>query len=452
MTLAAVPPISPRFDWSPQPRTALWLNDKLQAAVKASDRLGRFAARLAEGTGTRISDWLDQLTLPVQSRTRAELIGNGFLEVVARSGRPYWQHPGGLFPLVELTAEQSATRLVLKVDSVADFLVANGIDSAISGEPGAMIREAMAFKDGEIELWVRERHGSLLEAHRVVSLEALARHREAFWLRSRHADPPLDFAQARKLIQAGQAELGPSYACDLFFAEERRFWQLRNRAGQVQFSRQQALGLGWGNHDHHTYRSSREHFAELIAIFELLGFHCRERFHPGKGAGWGAQVLEHAALGIAIFADVDLSPEELAGDFAHMGLSAQVQLGTIGLWCKLHGEAFLAGGMHHLECQFDFDAVTAQLAERGIGHMPPFTDLGYLKQAFTTGEQWLVDPARIDLLEQTGSLTRDQADTIRRQGAIGSHMEILERNQGYKGFNQTGIDEIIAQTDPRRAR
>jgi hypothetical protein len=29
-------------------------------------------------------------------------------------------------------------------------------------------------------------------------------------------------------------------------------------------------------------------------------------------------------------------------------------------------------------------------------------------------------------------------------------LEILERNDGYKGFNQTGINEIILETDPRR--
>ena len=36
------------------------------------------------------------------------------------------------------------------------------------------------------------------------------------------------------------------------------------------------------------------------------------------------------------------------------------------------------------------------------------------------------------------------------QGAIGSHLENLERNEGFKGFNQTGVSEIIAATDPRK--
>jgi hypothetical protein len=211
------------------------------------------------------------------------------------------------------------------------------------------------------------------------------------------------------------------------------------------------LGLGWGNHDHHTYRSSREHFKELIATLELLGLHCRERFYAGRDAGWGAQVMEHTALGIAVFADVDLSPDEISEDFAHAGLKPQERLGTIGLWCRLHGEAFLAAGMHHLEAQFDFDAVSQQLAELGVQRMAPFTDFPHLKQAFTVGDKWPVRPERIAALESSGALTREQAQAIADHGALGSHMEILERNDGYKGFNQTGISEIILQTDPRRA-
>ena len=47
-------------------------------------------------------------------------------------------------------------------------------------------------------------------------------------------------------------------------------------------------------------------------------------------------------------------------------------------------------------------------------------------------------------------ITADQADDFRKKGAVGSHLEILERNEGYKGFNQTGVSKIIAKTDPRK--
>ena len=48
-------------------------------------------------------------------------------------------------------------------------------------------------------------------------------------------------------------------------------------------------------------------------------------------------------------------------------------------------------------------------------------------------------------------ISPEQAERFRHEGALGSHLEILERNDGYKGFNQTGISEIIRDTDPRRA-
>ena len=37
-------------------------------------------------------------------------------------------------------------------------------------------------------------------------------------------------------------------------------------------------------------------------------------------------------------------------------------------------------------------------------------------------------------------------------GAIGSHLENLERRNGYKGFNQKGVSDIIERTDPRKAK
>ena len=102
--------------------------------------------------------------------------------------------------------------------------------------------------------------------------------------------------------------------------------------GAGQKSRQDKLGLGWGNHDHHTYRCSRESFRALVAVFEMLGFKCRERFYAGREAGWGAQIMEQSIAGIITFNDVDLTPDELTQDFAHYPLAVQPKLGTVGLW------------------------------------------------------------------------------------------------------------------------
>ena len=317
-----------------------------------------------------------------------------------------------------------------------------------------MFRKAMTLTSGllnamDASTLRRRRQKQPLPVHRA---GAVARHTEALLLRRRVFEKDTDgFAEANRLIDAAIADLGRDRACDLFFTSERDYWQRRNRAGQIQFARQQALGLGWANHDHHTYRSSRESFVPLIAFLEKLGFECRERFYAGREAGWGAQVIEHAVTGVTIFADVDMSPEELAQDFSHEPLPPRNELGTVGLWCALHGEAFLQAGLHHLECQFDFAATRDQLKQSGIDSMPPFTDFPYLRQAFTKGEQWPVNPARVERLRAAKRITDQQAQQFLADGAIGSHLEILQRDDGYKGFNQRGINEIIAATDPRRA-
>lgn len=300
-----------------------------------------------------------------------------------------------------------------------------------------------------------ERHGSLAfepDLNRAVPLAAIAKHSAAFQQRRREFDDDADgFAQASQLADAAIVDLGRDRTCELFFAAERDYWQRRNSAGRAQRVRQEALGLGWANHDHHTYRSSRAQFTRLIAFLEKLGFQLRERFYAGREAGWGAQVIEHPVTGVTIFADVDLSPEEVSQDFSHEPLPSRDELGTVGLWCELHGEAFLQAGLHHLECQFDFAATRDQLAAAGIETMLPFTDLPYLRQAFTRGEFWPVNPQRVERLLVSKQITSEQAQQFLSNGAIGSHLEILQRDDGYKGFNQHGISEIISATDPRRA-
>jgi hypothetical protein len=82
--------------------------------------------------------------------------------------------------------------------------------------------------------------------------------------------------------------------------------------------------------------------------------------------------------------------------------------------------------------------------------MKPFTDFPHLRQAFTQGERWPVREERIARLLADGRITPEQAATFRADGAIGSHLENLERNEGFKGFNQTGVTEIIHATDPRK--
>ncbi len=105
--------------------------------------------------------------------------------------------------------------------------------------------------------------------------------------------------------------------------------------------------------------------------------------------------------------------------------------------------------MHHLECRFDYQLLRDQLAGLNVATMKPFSDLPFLKQAFTEGERWPVKPERAERLLRNGLLTFQQFDEFISAGAIGSHLENLQRKGGFKGFNQKSVSAIIGATDPR---
>lgn len=449
----------PSFQWEPQAAAQMLVRRLTERFLAACPDANQLARRMYEHSGTRFIDWLDFIELPTDATLRQEVVTTGYRKVNEFGRTEVYRHDGGIFPALLLT-EDAVRRFGIKVESVADFTATWQVTNAnrIEGEPYAPLRWVKCFEGDDAssaaELWAVERHGFngfIIEPFDATETTKSMRIYETFRRRQRDFDDNIEgFALTQRLVDAAIREIGVDRTCDLFFAAERDYWMRRNRAAQVQYRRQSSLGLGWGNHDHHTYRSSRHCYVQLIALFESLGFHCRERFYAGKEAGWGAQVLEQPRTNIVIFADVDLSPEEITGDFGHAPLKDRDELGTVGLWCALHGEAALQAGMHHLECMFDHDALREQLQQEGIGTMAPFTNFPFLRQAFTEGERWTIAEKRIQRLLDANLITAEQAETFRKKGAIGSHLENLERNDGYKGFNQAGVSDIIARTDTRR--
>ena len=442
--------------WSPQPEPAAVIARLIQLALETCDYLHDLSDRLYKETGTRLTDWIDHLGFPPETRVGNETLGDALartgFKTTDQDGWRIERNPQGMFPPIELTAR--LCRVVLKVESVSDFLLAQQIRSTIVGEPGAPFRAARVHRGENLEVWVCERWGSTSWVQEIEVKRSSAGERD-HWIeralnRKRDFHERAEgFVHAQEVIREGVQLLGQDEACARFFHAERRYWQSRNYAARVQKQRQDALGLGWANHDHHTYRSSRESFQPLVDSLLLMGFTFRERFYAGKEAGWGAQVMEQPQARITVFADVDLDAEELRIDFPRLGLNARRELGTVGLWCALHGEAFLQAGMHHLEGQFSFDTAREQLTACGIECMAAFTDFSYLKQCFTTGEIWSVESSRLKRLQERGQITREQVQKFAADGAVGSHLEILQRDQGFNGFNQTGISEIIRKTDPR---
>jgi hypothetical protein len=441
------------FRWSPQPEAFHFIKQLTDALLKACPEGAALAERMRTQSGTRFIDWIDRICLNRHDPRSSQLNRVGYYKSIVRPTYTVFLNDRGVFPPILLW--DGVMEIGIKVESVVDFLAANQLQRDVHGKPLSMLRTCRIFSGQDCAMTIVERHGTRgFEALESEPESAILRliHLEKFRTRPRRFENDEEgFEAANRFIDGAIRDLGQDLTCDLWFAAEREFWMRRNRAAQVQKARQDGLGLGWANHDHHTYRSSRKNFKLLIETWEKLGMYCRERFYAGREAGWGAQVMEQPVAGIITFNDVDLTPEELMGDFSHEGLEEKSSLGTVGLWCGLHGDSFLQSGMHHLEAMFDFDSLAKQLAENAhIKMMKPFSDFSYLRQAFTEGERWPVDRKRIDRLLKAGLISSDQAEQFRAKGAIGSHLENLERNDGFKGFNQAGVNEIILATDPRK--
>jgi len=455
MTQLATLPVAreQRFDWP--------LCDKAEGLVLAQlDKFlgqNRFARRLGERmrdeTGTLLLDWIDYIVVsPVQEK---EFRAAGFAEDPLGDGplAVLW-HPEAMLPRVLVNRESPRdfpSEVALRVESLSDFLVAHGISTEPEGNVLSRFRRAQIAVENGAALTAIERRGYRGYLASETPVQSLLRAHELWKIRRRSfPDDASGFASTLGLLQSLVDLVGRDLACHVVFAEERNYWQRRNRAGQVQKARQDKLGLGWANHDHHTFRSSRRHFVDLMRALEILGFERRERYYAGAQAGWGAQILEQPVEGIVAFCDVDLGAEETAVDFSRQPLPESDKLGTIGLWVGLHGESFLDAGMHHLECRFDYALLREQLAALKVSTMNPFSDVPFLKQAFTEGERWPVRRERAQRLLDRGLITQSQFDKFLAEGAIGSHLENLQRKGGFKGFNQKSVSVVIAATDPRK--
>jgi len=435
--------------WTTQPIAAALTAQVLHDALERNPAATALAARLRQDIGVRLIDILDYVWMPAGTDVSAFRAAGWEPDSTEPA---VLRNPTGLFPA--LLTGGSGTRIGFKVEYVHEFVAAQGLDAPIEGAMHAPFRRVrFAESDGVVFEAVERRGSTGFEADDPSSrlLRAAQLHLQYFRSRRRAFDDiGAGYDHTDALVAQAVGELGPNWTCWLWLRAEREYWEARNRAGRIQKARQDAHGIGWANQDHHTYDSSREWFHRCVGVLEAMGFECRELFYAGDAAGWGSQILEQSAIGSVIFADIDLAPDELDIDFAHMHLHPLPFLRRAGLWCSLHGESMLESGINHLECMYDHTQLARQLGQQGVRFMQPFSDFPHLYQALTEGEWWPVDPARVDRLEDAGYISAEQAEDFRLHGAIGSHLENLERNDGFKGFNQPGIDGVLRILDPRK--
>lgn len=442
------------FQWTCHPKAEALVMGILDEASRENTFIAALSESLHKHTSTRLFDWLDHVIAPHSPALEKDLENFGFVsETVAATYRVY-HHPGAQLPRVVVhDHSQSINGIAVSVESIPDFLMVRGLSGLIEGSPCSGYRRCCVSTDNQVSCWVVERRGHIGYEPTYNDENYLSKYIAA---KERWKTRPRDLADSKEAIsraiviaQELVSQLGEETAAWIVLECEREYWQSRNTAGQTQKNRQDRLGMGWANHDHHTFRSSRKYFTQLVRLFEILGFQCRERYYAGKEAGWGAQIMENPKCRLVLFLDVDLAADELEIDFAHHPMPELDHLGTIGLWCALHGDSILKAGMHHLEAQFMFDDLAHDLKGHGVSMMDPFSFFPYLKQAFTHGEIWSVDHSKVQSLLSEGKITSAQAEKFLSYGAIGSHLENLQRREGYKGFNQKNVSVIIKKTDPR---
>lgn len=456
------------FNWTLYPEAERFLTTEVESFLKKNTFSNNLREKMFREASIHFFDWLDHVVMPYSSSLKEKLLAFGFT-LIKKTEAPaqhlVFRHERAIFPQVLLctkTRSKNGTKRIsegiyeaaLKVECITDILSVLDIASEIEGAPLTQFRSAFLNQHRGTSLKAVERKGYIDFRPQkcpadFVSKVILAS--ELWRTRPRGRCPEKEaYRELNKIADKVIKLVGRDMAAHLFFEEERHYYYRRNRASRYQRMRQNKFGLGFAVSDHHTYRSSREYFTSLIKFMLKLGFNLRERYHAGAEAGWGAQIIEHPSIGISCFCDVDLAPEETNFDFTHKALPERETLGTVGLWCKIHGEAIFDAGIHHLAGRFDFDHIRPIFQGEGHFFMKPFSDFSFLKQAFTKGEHWRVNSRRIDLLLKDKRISAEQFERFSAEGAVGSHIEAIQRWQGFKGFNQQAVSVIIKETDPRK--
>ena len=441
------------YDWMTWADADSFVLGLIEDFMSVQGRAAEMKSSIRWGTSTRFIDWIDHMIIPEESVDEDQLAYMGYIEETSLPtmyGARVFVHPSSYFFPILLRPGQ-LRELAIKVSELDDFRKRHLRYGEILGDPFAQYRWMNLVREHEHVLTAVERRGyagfSVEEAYDVNAYKTA---RDAF--RTRERSFPNDeeaFDHIEALIREQLEDLTVDRTADAWFRAEWEYWEAHNHAAQAQKARQDQLGLGWANHDHQAYRCSRENFVRTVDILRLLGLKLRESFYAGSQAGWGAQVMEHPTDHYVVFCDVDLAPEEKDEQFALEGLEPREELGTIGMWTSLHGESMLQAGLHHLACRFDFKRIIDDLESRGFDSMTPFSNLDFLKQTFTLADVWLVDQERAGALLAAGHMDEESFERFGAEGAIGSHMELIERNEGFKGFNQDSVSAIIAATDPR---
>src|SRR5688572_11455476 len=237
-----------RFDWPLCYEAENLVLRYLDAFLSQHSFANTLGSRMRDETGTLFIDWVDHLVMPPPVEPELRKVGYQHEHGIETSGgqRAFW-HPEAMLPrvLLDPTAGQNRgpSSVALRVDSVADFFAIHDLPFHVHGTPMTRYRKAVITQQGGLELAIVERRGYrgyVPIEHAPTTSAALLKAHE-LW-RTRNRSPEHDnFDETYALLDELVSRVGRDAGCHVVFAEERLFWERRNRAGQVQKRRHDRL-------------------------------------------------------------------------------------------------------------------------------------------------------------------------------------------------------------------
>src|SRR4051812_20676586 len=156
------------FQWSPQPQAWSFLRALAEDFLASCPDAGALAQRMADETGTRFVDWIDHVRLPRRDARARQLSDVGYQAESDGAGYTVFVNDNGMFPPVLVW--DGTFEIAIKVESIADFLTANGLQREVIGAPLSQLRTCQIFRGRDCAMSVYERHGTrAFEAAEVTS-------------------------------------------------------------------------------------------------------------------------------------------------------------------------------------------------------------------------------------------------------------------------------------------
>ena len=430
----------PDFEWKTYPETELFIEQLIEEACASNEDISAFSSRTASLTATSFQEWVESITL--SGALLYELERLGFSLQKTFYGQKLFVHSRGSFPALRVFPGPVPVvrALTLKVESLSVFRFLSGYYGEVDGTPGSDYSRILLSDRGGILLFAAEKNADSwmpedLESQGLLDLEqahSLMSQRRRFFEAGEDA-----WKHTERLVDRVISLVGKDRCASLFLEYERRYWEARNSAARFLKARQDTMGLGWGNHDHHTFRSERRSVFRFVQLLLTMGFHLRERFFSSLGTAqspYGVQVLEHPGLGAVINIHVDLRDDEKDFDFSTNPLPDVQHWGDVSLWTGMYGESVFEAGLYHLGAKYDYWHLKELLKGVRIDIREPDSESPFLVRAAVHPENWFSSRLRQEHLHANGALTDDQLHKLTREGSLGSFLECVHRVDGFKGF------------------